>query len=273
MVDELQRKIFKAGSRTYFYSSLFFPRGVKEEVFTLYAFVRKADNFVDCVSQDSEGFYRFRNEYEKALLGGKKSEDPIIGDFAELVRRKGFDPQWVEAFLHSMEMDLFKQSYRDLSELEEYIYGSAEVIGLMMAKILELDRAAYSYARFQGKAMQLINIIRDINQDLSLGRVYLPQDEIKQYGLDALDYPAVSKQGAAFEEFIRKQLRRFADWQAEAEKGYRYLTRRYRVPVKTAADMYRWTARQIEKDPFIVYRKIVKPSCWRILSGVLLNWL
>ena len=273
MIDKLHHKIFKAGSRTYYYSSLFFPRGVKEEVFTLYAFVRKADNFVDAVPQDSEGFYRFKQEYEKTQLGGGKSADPVIEYFAELVRRKGFDPKWIEAFLYSMEMDLFKKRYRDLGELEEYIYGSAEVVGLMMARILGLEEAAFHYARFQGKAMQLINFVRDISEDLKLGRIYLPQDEMKQVGLDSLDYEIVKNKAEAFSELIKKQLLRFAEWQMEAGKGYRYISHRYLVPVKTAADMYRWTAQQIGKDPFIVYRKIVKPSRWRILMRLLLNWL
>lgn len=273
MADKIHRQIFKAGSRTYFYSSLFFPRAVKDDVFILYAFVRKADDFVDRIPQDNEGFYRFRKEYEKAMLDGGKVADPVIDAFVGLARRKGFDRKWVESFLYSMELDLFKKSYSDMHELEGYIYGSAEVVGLMMAKILELQEAAYEYARFQGKAMQLINFIRDINEDLKLGRIYLPQDELKQYGLVSLDHEAVKLKAYAFGELIKKQLRRFEEWQAEAGKGYRFLPKRYRIPVKTAADMYRWTARQIENDPFVVYRKVVKPSRWRIISGILLNCL
>jgi len=264
--------IFKAGSRTYFTSSLFFPQAIRREVTVLYAFVRVADDFVDRLPQDAAGFYRFKDTYDKARRGAPCS-DPVINEFVGLSQKRNFDPRWVEAFLKSMEMDLTKKTYANLAEIEEYIYGSAEVVGLMMALILKLDIKALEYARLQGKAMQYINFLRDIAEDQTFGRTYLPREQLLKSGLTSLQLDEVKKQPQQFKAFIRGEIGRYRAWQIQASEGYKYIPRRYLIPVKTAADMYAWTARQIEQDPFIVYRERVKPSVLRIFSRIMYNIL
>ena len=260
---------FKTGSKTYFNSSLFFPRAAREDVFALYGFVRVADNFVDSVPQDPGGFGRFVESYEQALAG-RPSGDPIIDAFVALARRKGFDPKWTRAFLYSMELDLTKKSYDTLEETLEYIYGSAEVIGLYMARLLDLDPASHPYAERLGRSMQYINFIRDIDEDRGLGRRYLP---LRDTPLASLDPAYVREHPREFEAFLRHHLGYYKQWQREAEEGFRYIPRRSRIPIKTASDMYNWTARTIESDPMIVFRRKVKPSRGRILGRILLNTL
>jgi len=262
--------IFKAGSRTYFTSSLFFPKDIRREVTILYNFVRVADDFVDRIPQDIAGFYHFKESYDNARRG-VSCPDPVISEFVGLSQKRNFDPRWVEAFLKSMEMDLTKKTYANLAEIEEYIYGSAEVVGSMMALILKLDIKALEYARLQGKAMQYINFLRDIAEDQTFGRTYLPQEQLLKYGLTSLKLDEVEKQPQQFKAFIRGEIGRYQAWQVQASAGYQYIPRRYLIPVKTAADMYAWTAKQIGKDPFIVYRKKVKPSVLRIFSRLLYN--
>ena len=270
MPDKTLDRIFRSGSTTYYFSSIFFPKKTKEDVFKLYAFVRTADNFVDGVPQDKEGFCAFKREYERAASGGD-SKDNIIAGFAGLTKEKGFDPSWTAAFLSSMESDLCKTSYYSIKELENYIYGSAEVIGLMMARIMELPKEADRCARQLGRAMQLINFIRDIKEDLALGRTYLPQDEIKSFGLSSIDLCSASASKRSFENLIAFQLSRYRKWRDEAAAGFKFLPKRYLVPVKTASDMYDWTAEQIRKDPFTVFRKKVKPARTKILFYALKN--
>lgn len=264
--------IFKAGSRTYFTSSLFFPKDIRREVTILYNFVRVADDLVDRIPQDAAGFYHFKGSYDSARRGAPCS-DPVISEFIELSQKRNFDPRWVEAFLKSMEMDLTKKTYANLAEIEEYIYGSAEVIGSMMALILKLDIKALEYARLQGKAMQYINFLRDIAEDQTFGRTYLPREQLLKCGLTSLKLDEAKKQPQQFRAFIRGEIGRYRSWQAQASEGYKFIPRRYLIPVKTAANMYAWTAGEIEKDPFIVYRKKVKPSVLKILFGILYNTL
>ncbi len=262
-------RTFERGSKTYFNSSRFFPRSMRDDVFLLYGFVRTADDFVDAVPQDGTGFRRFRDAYREAL-GGKPAGDEIIDGFVELSRRRGFDPAWAEAFLSSMEMDLSKSAYATLDETLSYVYGSAEVIGLFMSAIMGLPEEARFPARMLGRAMQYINFIRDIDEDNGLGRRYLP---LEGSGLASLDRDYLAARPDEFKAFHRSQIALYEGWQEEAEKGYRFIPRRMRVPIKTAADMYLWTASVIAKNPFVVFERKVKPAKGRIIARALWNAL
>ena len=273
----VQGKVFKAGSTTYFNSSLFFPPAMRKEVFALYGFVRVADNYVDAVPQEAEAFRRFVERY-RAARAGVWAGDPIIDDFVALEGALGFNPAWTEAFLGSMEADLTKRFYRTEEEMLEYVYGSAEVIGLYMAKIMRLPEEAHPAARVLGRAMQVINFIRDVAEDAGMGRRYLPVERGGKRLLEVADDWLPAREWArtnpeAWAEFLRGHLERYAGWQAEAEAGYGFIPRRARVAVRTAGDMYKWTARRIAADPFVVFGRKVKPKRWRILLQAAWNGL
>lgn len=264
---DLHREVFKSGSKTYFNSSLFFPPDVRDDVFILYGFVRVADNFVDSVPQQPDEFHRFVERYRTAAAG-TPTGDVIVDSFVELCRRKAFEDRWTDAFLHSMELDLTKRVYETVEETLEYVYGSAEVIGLYMSRIMALDPESEHAASMLGRAMQFINFIRDIDEDNGLGRIYLP---IGETALPDLREESARGDEAEFVRFLRSQLDRYRGWQSEAEQGYAYIPRRYLVPIRTAADMYNWTASVIAQDPFAVYRRKVKPSRARIVGRVMRN--
>ncbi len=174
----------------------------------------------------------------------------------------------MEAFLNSMEMDLYINSYETLKALKKYLYGSAEVVGLMMAKILDLPDEAHESAKLLGRSMQYMNFIRDIKEDLHLGRNYFPRKDFIQCNISDLEYENTINNREAFHNLINKQIARYFDWQIRAEAGFKYIPKRYLIPIKTASEMYKWTAKTISKDPFIVYMRKVKPSIPRIVSTI-----
>ncbi|MCX7881809.1 MAG: phytoene/squalene synthase family protein [Brevinematales bacterium] len=266
---KLFTSIFKKGSKTYFNSSLFFPEEIREKVFRLYAFVRVADNYVDTIPQKKEEFYAFKEAYLQSREG-KNSGNPIIESFVELSRELDFPREWADAFLAAMEADLTKTRYTTLEETCQYMYGSAEVIGYFMGRIMGLPEEALPYAGLLGRAMQYINFIRDIAEDLTYDRIYLPLNESP---FPDLREETCRKDPPAFESYIRKQIERYLAWQKEATHGYQYIPKRMLIPIKTAADMYAWTAHKIFQNPWIVYQKKVKPPKWRILFQVLVNTL
>jgi len=196
-----------------------------------------------------------------------------IDSFAGLLRRRGFDPAWITAFLDSMEMDLDKRRYQTMDELLEYIHDSAEVIGLMMARVMGLPDAALPAAQMLGRAMQYINFIRDIHEDLQFGRIYFPLETLQRYGLSTLDKEEIRNHPDGYVAFVKEQIHRYCTWQETAEKGFHYIRKRYLIPVKTASEMYKWTAHKIRHDPFVVYRTKVKPLVPYIVSTVLRNVL
>ncbi len=268
-VTELQQTTFKKGSTTYFNSSIFFPADVRRDVTVLYAFVRVADNFVDAIPQQRAAFDAFCARY-RAAIAGAPAGDAIVDDFVELSRRKAFDEAWTEAFLHSMALDLEKESYDTIEETLEYIYGSAEVIGLYMARLLDLPEASLHSARMLGRAMQYINFIRDIDEDNRLGRRYLP---LGDSGLRSLSRGEAEAKPDRFSRFLRGEIKRFAAWQLEAERGFGFIPKRYLIAIKTASDMYKWTARRIGRTPLVVFERKVKPRKSRIVLQALINAL
>ncbi|MGC8583938.1 MAG: phytoene/squalene synthase family protein [Thermoproteus sp.] len=249
-MSSLHYAFFRKG-RNFFYSSVLFPRPVRDEVAVLYSFVRYVDDLVDRPEPLVEDFYRAWRLTERSLDGAVNP--PVIGDFAELARRRGFDRRWIEAFLESMEMDLYKKRYATFGELLRYIYGSAEVIGLFMAKILGLPPASYPYARLLGRAYQLINMIRDVGEDLALGRVYIPEEDMERFGARGVG-PTEE-----FAQVVRYELARYLHIQKAAEEGYRYIPRRLLPAIKTASDLYKRTAMLIWRRPLSVLSRKVRP--------------
>ncbi|MGI9028250.1 MAG: phytoene/squalene synthase family protein [Candidatus Saccharimonadales bacterium] len=275
-----ERTIFKNGSTTFFISSLFFPHSVRANVFDLYSFVRVADDYVDQVPADSDSFYRLRQLWTEAADNlnyiTDKSEDDstderVVKNMVRVARKNKFDLAWVEAFLDAMQSDIKHTGYRTIEDTLGYMYGSAEVVGLMMARLMGLKPEAAQAAQLQGRAMQLINFIRDITEDIDLGRQYFPADELKRFNLPDLTHETATQRPQDFTKFIQFQLNRYDQWQHEAYQGYKYIPRRLRIPLQTATDMYKWTANEIHKDPLVIYEKKIKPSKMRVISRVLMN--
>jgi phytoene synthase len=125
-------------------------------------------------------------------------------------------------------------------------------------------------ARLLGRAMQYINFIRDIAEDNTFGRTYLP---ISETSMETLSEKEARANPEEFRRFIGAQIERYLTWQAEAEAGYPFIPRRYRVPIKTAGDMYKWTGQVIAADPFVVFDRKVKPNRARIVFTGLFNTL
>lgn len=251
-MDDNYYQIFRSGSRTYYYSSWFFQKPIRDQVSVLYAFVRIIDDLVDNTVQQKDTFYAYWDSYRQALKG-VKSGVRFLDDLINLARTKNFDFAWIDAFWQAMEMDIVKPIHQTLAETEEYMYGSAEVIGLMMARIMDLPKKADLSARMLGKAMQYANFIRDVDEDMKMNRNYLQVNGQEDY---------LRKFGTLKD--------RFTKWQSAAEAGYKFIPKRYLIPTKTAAEMYKWTINKIAENPAIVFKKKIKPSKMRILSSGLL---
>lgn len=257
-------QLFKVSSRTYFYSSLFFPKHIRRQVTTLYAFVRAADNFVDQTPQDVKGLHTFIHDFD-VCWNNAQVNDSIIVEFVKLARHKGIQKQWVTSFFTSMLMDTKKTVYDTPSDTLKYIHGSAEVIGLMMARVLDLPTKSYPYAKMLGRSMQYINFIRDIAEDNTLHRLYFSQQLLQQYHLIHLGMDYVTRHQDSFIAFIHDQLKQYYAWHKQAEIGFQFIPKRNLVAIKTAADMYSWTAEKIYQDPMRIYREKVKPSKSRVI--------
>lgn len=264
-MSDTTTQIFQSGSTTYFTASLFFPEPIKSRVFTLYAFVRTADNFVDQVPQDSQGFYDFWTDYTLAR-GGESVNNEVVSGFVQLQHEVGIRDEWVDAFFLAMEADLYKQTYRTIDELELYMYGSAEVIGLMLVQCMRLDASSHQAARMLGRAMQYANFLRDVAEDRQFGRQYIPSQVLEEFALSELSPDSDHQQLAGLYD---QEIARYHRWNELARAGFCYLPLAVRIPVRAASEMYSWTLSQIAKDPQIVWQRKVKPSKRQVVRQVL----
>ena len=263
-MSTLQQSLFKKSSKTFYYSTLFFPRNLRPDVYKLYAFVRTADDLVDTLPQDREAFYQFKNASLLSIdTQDLESPDPIIAWFIWVYRKYNFKKEWVESFLEAMESDLSTVSMSDKQGLEQYMYGSAAVVWYMMCALFSIyDSESLYAAKMLAYSMQSINFIRDIDEDNMLGRKYL-------YDISGIQYDWLITHDENLHAFIYSHMQNYYGYLREAEDWLHSLPLSFRVPVLTASDMYRWTAKKIEKNPSIIFQKKVKPSKIQIIRHAL----
>jgi phytoene/squalene synthetase len=178
---------------TNFYSTSFslgikvFASEFRAPIFSIYGFVRFADEIVDTFHDKDKKtlLEEFRCDTFKAI-DRKVSFNPVLHTFQEVVHKYNIEKKHIEAFLKSMEMDLYDIKY-DEATLKEYIYGSAEVVGLMCLKVFcQGDEKQYksleAYAISLGSAFQKINFLRDMKSDFEeRGRVYFPGVDVANF--------------------------------------------------------------------------------------------
>lgn len=157
-----------------------FSKEYRDPIYAVYGFVRVADEIVDSFHEHDKAslIKNFREETFKAIKEGI-STNPVLHSFQIVVNKYHIDLSLIDAFLKSMEMDLDKLSYQR-NVYDEYIYGSAEVVGLMCLKVfVNGDEKKYNEllypAKMLGSAFQKVNFLRDIKSDIDeRGRIYLP---------------------------------------------------------------------------------------------------
>ncbi len=255
------------------------PKGARDDVFKLYSFVRHVSDLVDELPINLEQFEYIESRWDTVKQQLKNHEVPaplndtpsekVLYNVAYVVHRYRCDPDWVDAFLKSKRWDIQKHQYRALKDILDYMYGSSEVMGLFMVRILDLPEEALKQARFQGRAIQYITFLRDIPKNTALGRNYFPMGDVKKFGLKNLSEAEARAKPGMFADFMHAQLLRYAQWQTEANEGFIYVPKRLRVPLHTAVDMYNWTAQELKYNPLVVYDKQLKPKKRRVVRGVI----
>jgi phytoene/squalene synthetase len=162
-------------------------KDLRAPIYNIYGFVRFADEIVDTFHEFDKVslLEQFKRETYDAVER-KISLNPILHSFQLTVNEFNIDPHLIEAFFHSMEMDLHKRDY-DKRHYQEYIYGSAEVVGLMCLYVFcEGDRKKYEalkpFAQSLGAAFQKVNFLRDVKADYSsLDRTYFPDVDFRNF--------------------------------------------------------------------------------------------
>lgn len=185
------RQITNAYSTSFSFSTRLFDKETQEAIYNIYGFVRIADEIVDTFHNYNKRYLldKFEADYNEAIEQGI-STNPVLHSFQHTVKKYNIPDEHVRAFLKSMRSDLEKVSYRNQSEIDEYIYGSADVVGLMCLRVfcngnMNLYNQLEVPAMKLGSAFQKVNFLRDLNTDINeLGRLYFPELDGKELNED-----------------------------------------------------------------------------------------
>lgn len=237
----------------------------RDPIHAIYGFVRFADEIVDTFldKPQAELLDRFRNDTDLAIDQGI-SLNPILHSFQTVVRRYGIECELIDTFMDSMATDLHRGSH-DQASFDQYILGSAEVVGLMCLRVFcDGDATQYErlkpYAMSLGAAFQKVNFLRDLKQDnLDLGRTYFPGTD-----LNALS----AEQKKRIEADIRSDFE-------HAEIGIRQLPKGARIGVHLAYVYYLCLFKKIRSTPagelFTRRISVRKRGKIRLLVGAVLQ--
>lgn len=252
---ELCREFNKRHGTTYYWSTLVLPPLKRPHVHALYGFARYADDIVDEIPEGGHGeipveqraaaLAAFGDKFFADLAAGS-SEDPVLKAVVHTVRAFDLNPDAFRRFLKSMTMDLTVESYETWEDLLGYMDGSAAVIGEMMLPILEPTdvEAATPHAQDLGNAFQLTNFLRDIAEDLDRNRQYVPQEDLRRFGVDLTDRRCT----AEFAEMMKFEIARCRELYASADIGISMLPERSARCIRAAHTLYSRILTQIESQ-------------------------
>jgi phytoene/squalene synthetase len=183
---DISRKTTRNYSTSFSLGVRILDKEYRDPIYAIYGFVRFADEIVDTFHDKDQKklFEKFRSDTYEAIDTGISS-NPILHSFQWAVNTYKIDKELIDAFLASMEMDLYKKDY-DEEGLQKYIYGSAEVVGLMCLRVFTAANNGYvelvNYARKLGEAFQKVNFLRDIKADYKeRGRTYFPEADFDNF--------------------------------------------------------------------------------------------
>jgi phytoene/squalene synthetase len=186
--NDCSKLVIKRYSTSFYFSSSLLSKSIRQDIFNIYGFVRLADEIVDTFHEypKKELLEDFESELWRSL-DNKISLNPILNSFQHTVNKYSISKDLISSFLDSMKMDLEKKEYNSVEEYKKYIYGSADVIGLMCLKVfVRGSESSYDdlspFAISLGSAFQKVNFLRDLKDDSNiLSRVYFPNVDMNNF--------------------------------------------------------------------------------------------
>jgi phytoene synthase len=243
-----QNKAAQSGS-SFYYAFLFLPPERRRAITALYAFCREVDDIVDECTEPSVARMKlawWRTQVEQLFAG--HAEHPVMQALAPHIAPHGLAQDRMLAVIDGMEMDLDHTRYMDWPSLKHYCWHAAGVVGELSACIFGQTRPeTMVYAEKLGLAFQLTNIIRDVGDDARRGRIYLPVDDMQQFGVTAAEI-FDSKHSDRFAALMRFEADRARQYYREAMQALPEQDRRAQRPGLMMAAIYHALLVEIERD-------------------------
>lgn len=271
---EYARRLTAHFAKSFYFSAGILPTDRRWATYAVYGFCRYADNLIDSPRHRSNEelfaeIESLRNELVICHRTGE-SEHSVMRAFAPVMKLYSIPIEYPMDLLKGVTMDMEFDRYTTFDDLYVFCYRVASVVGLMMTCVLGYkDESAFEYAEKMGIAMQLTNILRDVQEDKNMGRIYLPLNDLQEYGVDPDDILR-ERFSPELRNCMKFQVDRAHHYYDEGDKGITLLPRESQYAISSASKIYRGILRKIEiqgYNPFLGRVFVPNQKKMQILVG------
>nr|WP_322744146.1 MULTISPECIES: phytoene synthase [unclassified Coleofasciculus] len=283
---EICRQITAKYAKTFYLATLLMPEEKRRAIWAIYVWCRRTDELVDGPQSPlttPETLTRWEEQLE-SVFAGQPIDEPDVA-LVDTLQRFPMEIQPFRDMIAGQRMDLYRSRYETFDELKLYCYRVAGTVGLMTSPVLGLDNSPnqtpwnsqdannpVEEAISLGIAKQLTNILRDISEDASRGRIYLPLEELALFNYTEEDlFKGVVDE--RWRELMRFQIQRARKFYARADRGIGMLSRDARWPVWAASMLYQGILGAIERNHYDVFSTRAYVSKPRKLLWLPVAWL
>ncbi|MEO8167066.1 MAG: presqualene diphosphate synthase HpnD [bacterium] len=260
-MSDIAEDITKNSNTSFYYSFSLLPKHKREAIHAVYAFCRYTDDIVDEGSDETKKVIllrKWRMELGRTLRG--QSSFPLLNQLAATARRFNIPVDHFYELIRGVEMDLAKQRYQNFDELKTYCYLVASSVGLMCRQIFGFrNESTRDYAINLGIALQLTNILRDVKDDAKRGRIYLPLEDMRRFGVteqEILDNQYTQR----FADLMRFECDRATEYFDLARNALKDEDKHYFFAARIMWSIYAHILRRIERSNYDVFAQRISLS-------------
>jgi 15-cis-phytoene synthase len=256
-------RVARTQAKNFYYSFLLLSRPQRQAMCAIYAFMRYCDDLSDAdgVSDRAGAIARWQSDLDSALAG-RPPQHLLWPAFSDAVARYRIPHEYFRAMIRGVSSDLQARHIQTFEELYDYCYHVASVVGLTIVHIFGFDDPrALQLAERCGVAFQLTNILRDVREDAEHGRVYLPAEDLKRFGVKTTELS-----GGALSPALRSLLEfeagRAREYYQEAQPLTNLVDGRSRASLKALIGIYSRLLERISNSGYDVLRERVRVPAW-----------
>ena len=277
-LEESYRRCGEIARRTgknFFYSFIVLPPAKRQAMCAIYAFMRRSDDIADGAGNPAlaaAGLKEWRAIVAAALTGGGCA-DPILPALVDTVQRYRIDPRYFHELLDGTDMDQAVPRYETFDQLYRYCYHVAAVVGLVVLPVFGFqDEAAKVHGEACGIAFQLTNILRDVQEDAQLGRIYLPAEDRQRFGVSEADI-LESNFTPGFVELMKFEAARAREYYVQAQPLLGLVDPDSRRTLAVMIGIYGGILDKMESAGYAVFAGRIRLSTCEKLWIVAKNWV
>ena len=276
--------VTKLHAKSFYFAAKFLPKNKQKVVYPIYAFCRHVDDEIDEIGEGDETkaietVNKWKSQLENVYSGNENSKlktqnsKLVFVAWKDLLKTYKIPQNLPLELIQGVLMDTKIKRYETFDELYVYCYRVASTVGLMSSEILGYsDKIALEYAEAMGIGMQLTNILRDVKEDAEMNRIYLPQEDLRKFGVSE-EQIFENKFDKNFAEMMKFQIERARDFYDKGEKGIALLEKDSRFTVLLASRIYARILDEIEKQNYDVFIKRAHTTKGQKLFSIPKIWL